>query len=115
MTSESAPGPVEEAARGRRARARILERIPVEPARRIATASAAIVILLAGAIGVTLWRYEAAIDRYQHARGSQSDAQSVQQAASAFWNEQAAIFAYSTQQNVSELQRLSEARQQFTS
>ncbi len=90
-------------------------RIPQGPARRIAAASAAIVILLAGAIGVTLWRYESAIDRYQHARGSQSDAQSVQQAASAFWNEQAAIFAYSTQQNVSELQRLSEARQQFTS
>jgi methyl-accepting chemotaxis protein len=89
-------------------------RIPLEPARRIATASAAIVILLAGSIGVTLWRYESAISRYQAARDTRSDAQNVQRAVSAFWTEQAAIFAYSTQQNSAELQELAQAREQFT-
>ncbi len=114
MTSESAPGPVEEAARGRRARARILERIPVEPARRIATASAAIVILLAGAIGVTLWRYEAAVDSYGHARDVQDDARNVERAVGAFWHEQGAIFAYTTQQSNDELRELAVAHAQFT-
>ncbi len=98
------------------ARARMRHRIPVEPARRIAAASAAIVLLLAGAIGVTLWRYESAIDKYQHdALEARSDAEAVEQATAAFWREQAAIFSYTTQQSEDELTSLESARQEFGS
>ena len=114
MTTRTTSRPTDAATRRDREGARILEHIPVEPARRIATASAAIVILLAGAIGITLWRYESAIDRYQHARNVQDDARNVENALGAFWREQAAIFAYTTQQSTSELQNLDSARREFT-
>jgi methyl-accepting chemotaxis protein len=97
-------------------RARVRDRIPAEPARRIAAASAAIVVLLAGMIGVTLWRYESAIDRYQHkALEARSDAEAVEEATAAFWKEQTAIFSYTTQQSQSELTDLESARQRFVS
>jgi methyl-accepting chemotaxis protein len=75
--------------------ARVSDRIPAEPARRIAAASAAIVVLLAGTLGVTIWRYESALDRYQKdALDAREDAEQVKRAIGAFWQEQAGIFSY---------------------
>jgi methyl-accepting chemotaxis protein len=104
MSTPTSPGPTS-----------MRDRFPAEPARRILAASAVIVVLLAGMIGVTLWRYEAAISAYQHdALVASADARSVQQATAAFWEEQAAIFGYATQQNPGDLQQLASAHNDYT-
>ncbi len=79
-------------------------------------ASALIVILIAGAIGVTLWRYESALDRYQHdALAARSNAETIEKAMSAFWQEQTAIFSYVTQQSWVSLANIELARTTFVS
>ena len=79
-------------------------------------ASALIFILIAGAIGVTLWRYESALDRYQHdALAARSNAETVEKAMSAFWQEQTAIFSYVTQQSWVPLANIELARTTFVS
>jgi methyl-accepting chemotaxis protein len=115
MSASNATGPLDPEAVGpKRGRAAIRNRIPAEPARRIAVASAVIVVLLAGAIGVTLWRYESAIDRYTGAVVSaRLDAQNVAKATAAFWTEQAAIFGFTTQQSQSDLVQLDKSRIDF--
>jgi methyl-accepting chemotaxis protein len=95
-------------------RTRILDRLPEEPKGRIAAASAAIVILLAGSIGVTLWRYETAIDAYQNARDARTSLLSVEKAGEAFFREQSAIFSYTTQPSAADLLKLHAARAEFT-
>lgn len=93
---------------------RVRDRIPAEPARRIAAASLVIVVLLAGALGVTLWRYESAINRYQgDALEARMDAEAVKQATAAFWQEQSAIFRYVQQQSPQVLDQLERARRSF--
>ena len=95
---------------------RIRGRLPSDPASRIAAASALIVILIAGAIGVTLWRYESALNRYQHdALAARSNAQTVEKAMSAFWQEQTAIFSYVAQQSKVSLANVELARTTFVS
>jgi methyl-accepting chemotaxis protein len=90
------------------------ERFPAEPARRIVVASLAIVVLLAGAVGVTIWRYESALDQYQsNALRARVDDERVKDAIAAFWQEQAAIFSYVSQQSDQVLARLDEARRDF--
>ena len=89
-------------------------RIPREPARRIVIASLAIVLLLATTLGVTIWRYESALDQYQHnALDARDDAEQVQRAIAAFWQEQAAIFSYVTETSDETLARLDRARVEF--
>ncbi len=91
-------------------------RIPREPARRIVIASLAIVLLLATTLGVTIWRYESALDQYQHnALDARDDAEQVQRAIAAFWQEQAAIFSYVTETSDETLARLDRARVEFLS
>lgn len=92
---------------------RVRDRIPAEPRSRIAAASAAIVVLLAGSIGVTLWRYETAISAYENAREARTSSLSVERAGEAFFREQAAIFSYSTQPSPSDLRNLHSARADF--
>jgi methyl-accepting chemotaxis protein len=89
-------------------------RIPREPARRIVIASLAIVLLLATTLGVTIWRYESALNQYQHnALDARDDAEQVQRAIAAFWQEQAAIFSYVTETSDETLARLDRARVEF--
>jgi methyl-accepting chemotaxis protein len=96
--------------------ARIRGPLSSDPASRIAAASALIVILIAGAIGVTLWRYESALNRYQHdALAARSNAQTVEKAMSAFWQEQTAIFSYVAQQSKVSLANVELARTTFVS
>src|SRR6266511_206879 len=93
---------------------RARDRVPAEPARRIAAASLVIVVLLAGMLGVTLWRYESAIGRYQgDALEARLDAEDVKQASAAFWQEQSAIFRYVQQQSPAVLGQLESARRNF--
>src|SRR5947208_17095617 len=94
--------------------ASVRDRITAEPKGRIAAASAAIVILLAGSIGLTLWRYETAISAYQNARDARTSLLRVEKAGEAFFREQAAIYSYSTQPSPSDLRGLRAARGDFT-
>jgi methyl-accepting chemotaxis protein len=110
MTSESGTA----AAPDESGRVRIRDRITAEPKGRIAAASAAIVVLLAGSIGVTLWRYETAISAYQNARAARTSLLRVEKAGEAFFREQAAIYSYSTQPSPSDLRALQAARGDFT-
>src|SRR4051812_22776170 len=94
--------------------ARTGDRIPAEPARRIVIASLAIVVLLAGTLGVTIWRYESALDRYQiGALDARADAEQVKRAIAAFWQEQAGIFNYSLQKGKVVLARIESGRKDF--
>jgi hypothetical protein len=93
---------------------RASDRFPAEPARRIVVASLAILLLLAAALGVTIWRYESALSRYQSgALEARDDAELVKDAIGFFWQEQAAIFNYAAQQNDQVLVRLDSARKNF--
>jgi methyl-accepting chemotaxis protein len=92
------------------------QRYPTEPARRIVVASLAIVLLLAAALGITVWRYESALDQYQNqALEARADAERVKEAIGAFWQEQAAIFSYVLQSSDQALVLLDSARAQFVS
>jgi methyl-accepting chemotaxis protein len=90
------------------------DRFASEPARRIVVGSLAILLLLAAAVGVTIWRYESALGKYQNeALSARNDAQRVDDAIAAFWQEQASIFSYVLQQNDETLVRLDSARKDF--
>ena len=92
----------------------VTERFPAEPARRIVIASLAILFLLAAALGVTIWRYESALDQYEnHALQARADAELVQQATGAFWQEQSSIFDYALAPSDQALVRLNSARGTF--
>jgi len=93
---------------------RMSDRFPAEPARRIVVASLAILLLLAAALGVTIWRYESALDQYQNrALAARDDAERVKDAIGAFWQEQAAIFSYVANPSDEILVRLDSARKDF--
>jgi methyl-accepting chemotaxis protein len=95
---------------------RVSDRFPAEPTRRILFASLAILLLLAAALGVTIWRYESALDQYQSkALRARDDAALVEDAIGAFWQEEAAIFSYVSQQSDEVLARLDAARRDFVS
>jgi methyl-accepting chemotaxis protein len=93
----------------------LTDRFPAEPARRIVLASLAIVALLAGSLGVTIWRYETALDQYQGGvRSARDDAAHVKDAVGFFWQEQSSIFEYALQTNDNDaLARLDSARKSF--
>src|SRR5579862_4213360 len=59
--------------------------------RRIAVASVLIVVVLAAAIGVTIWRYNEALTQSDHALRARSDAAQAQSAVTAFWQEREAM------------------------
>jgi methyl-accepting chemotaxis protein len=109
--------PKQESTRARTAGLRLgaLRHFPTEPLKRITAASLAVVILLAGAIGVTLWRYQSAVGAYQNARNAENDALLVQRANASFWREQSAIFSYTTQPINKELRNLEGAQAEFLS
>jgi methyl-accepting chemotaxis protein len=90
------------------------DRFPSEPARRILIGSLVIFLLLAAPIGVTIWRYESALGKYQNeALSARNDADRVDRAIAAFWQEQAAIFNYVAQQSDQALVQLDGARLDF--
>jgi methyl-accepting chemotaxis protein len=64
------------------------------PARKIAGASIAILVVLSTAIGVTIWRYSHALGQSNQALQARSEQVRVQQAATAFWQEREAMSNY---------------------
>jgi diguanylate cyclase (GGDEF)-like protein len=62
--------------------------------RRIAAASAIVVVLLAGATGVTIWRYEQALDETDKALQVQVEDLRLEQAATFFWRERETMNEY---------------------
>jgi methyl-accepting chemotaxis protein len=61
------------------------------PIRRIAVASTAAVVLMATAIGVTIWRYDHALAAGRDALTARSEDSQARQAATAFWQEREAM------------------------
>ncbi|MGH2851716.1 MAG: methyl-accepting chemotaxis protein, partial [Solirubrobacteraceae bacterium] len=59
--------------------------------RRIAVASGLIVVVLAAAIGVTIWRYSEALTQSGNALRARSEAAQAQSAVTAFWREREAM------------------------
>ena len=74
------------------------ERMPKEllrgSARRVAALSVVAVTVIAAAIGVTTWRYEAALSRSTVAIGAHADATLTEALAAAFWHEREATHEY---------------------
>jgi hypothetical protein len=63
-------------------------------ASRIASASALIVVLVATAVGVTIWRYEHALAQSDRALEARSEEVHGEEAATAFWKEREAMNEY---------------------
>jgi methyl-accepting chemotaxis protein len=57
------------------------------PAKRIALASALVVALLAAAVGISLWRYEHAVDRFHFVVATEAERARVEEASVDFWRE----------------------------
>jgi methyl-accepting chemotaxis protein len=64
------------------------------PASKIALASTVILLLLAGAVGVTIWRYTNALGRSDRALTTRSEQYRAEQASTSFWREREAINEY---------------------
>jgi methyl-accepting chemotaxis protein len=64
-----------------------MSRIPEGPARRVALSSALIALLLAVAVGVTIWRYDHATSSYKVAVVTRDDQVAVERAVTLFWRE----------------------------
>jgi signal transduction histidine kinase/CheY-like chemotaxis protein len=64
------------------------------PQRRIALSSLIILLLLAFAIAITIWRYESALDQSRNALAARGDSFRAEQAARQFWREREAINEY---------------------
>jgi PAS domain S-box-containing protein len=64
------------------------------PKRRIALSSLVVLLLLACALAITIWRYESALDQSRRSLGAQSEAFRAEQAVSHFWREREAINEY---------------------
>jgi methyl-accepting chemotaxis protein len=64
------------------------------PASKIRLASTLILLLLSTAVGVTIWRYNAALDRSNRALVSRSEEYRAEQATAAFWHEREAMNEY---------------------
>jgi hypothetical protein len=64
------------------------------PTRRIALGSGFAVLLLAAAVGTTIWRYEAALSKSDAALTTRSEVVRSGQASTAFWQEREAMNEY---------------------
>jgi methyl-accepting chemotaxis protein len=60
-------------------------------ARRVAAVSVAVIAVIAASVGVTIWRYEAALSRSDVALGAHSDTVLTQTLAGLFWHEREAM------------------------
>ena len=84
------------------------------PASKIAVASAAILVLLATAIGVTIWRYSHAIGLSSDALKARSEEFRSEQAATAFWREREAMNEYVISKDAGLLTEATAAQASFT-
>ncbi len=80
---------------------------------RAAVAGAAIVVLLGVAVGLTIWRYEAAANDYGGALRQRGHDQQIEHAAGAFWHEEWAITAYAFTGDPDELDEFNAERADF--
>jgi methyl-accepting chemotaxis protein len=64
------------------------------PITRIAVASLVTVALLATAVGVTVWRYDHAVNKAREAQESTAEVALTERAATAFWNQREAMNEY---------------------
>ncbi len=64
------------------------------PVARIALAIVVLLVLLAAAVGVTIWRYDHALSESDAAQASTSEEYRAQRAATAFWNQREAMNEY---------------------
>src|ERR1022692_3354170 len=60
-------------------------------ARRVAAVSVAVVVVIAASVGVTIWRYEAALSRSAVELDAHIDAQRMETLAAIFWHEREAM------------------------
>jgi len=85
------------------------------PARRIAIASGVIVVLLAVAVGATLWRYEHAGARYRFTLGANADRSRTEQASALFWRERESMNEYLIQPTAAIASEIAAERTDFAS
>jgi hypothetical protein len=64
------------------------------PVRRVALLSAAAIALIAAAVLITIWRYEAAVSRWDAAQDEESDSASATALIGIFWHEREAMNEY---------------------
>jgi methyl-accepting chemotaxis protein len=62
--------------------------------RRVAVVSAAVVAVIAAAVLITIWRYEAAVSKWDAAQDEESDAASATSLIGIFWHEREAMNEY---------------------
>jgi methyl-accepting chemotaxis protein len=93
------------------------ERMPKEllrgSARRVAALSVVAVIVIAAAIGVTIWRYEDALARSDVATDARADATLTEALAASFWHEREATHEYLATASPELFQEAARQRQQF--
>ena len=91
-------------------------RSPLEgPARRLALLTGLIILLFAIALGVTIWRYETAVNRYSKAAEEHDRAVQAERVLTAFWLEQTKMAHYAITPDPEHLNAIDEARAEFTS
>ena len=83
------------------------------PGGRIALASVVILLLCAGAVGATIWRYELALGESAHALEARAEAFRAEQANSALWREREAMNEYVVTKEADTLAEISARRAEF--
>jgi methyl-accepting chemotaxis protein len=83
------------------------------PSRRVAVVSVVAVVVIAAAIGITIWRYQSALSRSAAAINAHGDATLTQTLAAAFWHEREATHEYLSTPSATLLQEVNSQRQQF--
>jgi methyl-accepting chemotaxis protein len=83
------------------------------PARPIALAGLAFIVLLTAALGVTIWRYEHALTQHSVALTSHADQLTISKASTVFWREREAMDEFLIQPNPAFTAELETAESQF--
>ncbi len=84
------------------------------PVRRLALATTAMVVLFVLAVGVTVWRYEAADRSYASAANKLEDAIRADDASIAIWRARSAALEYALTAEPGELEEFAEHQKEFT-
>jgi methyl-accepting chemotaxis protein len=82
-------------------------------ARRVATVSAVVIAVIAAALGVTIWRYEAAQSQWDSALDNSGNAGNAASLIAAFWHEREAMNEYLLEPSAALQSEVTGARQQF--
>ena len=85
------------------------------PSRRVGASIAVIVVLLAVAIGVTIWRYEHAVSQDRVALGARADKLRAEQAVTLFWRERESMNEYLLQHQSEHAREVTAEQQEFQS